>query len=196
MVAWFECSATIDDVVQSSPWYYISCGECHTKATKGPTSLICNNPKCEKGVVEGTPQYITKISVYDKSDQEFFVILGDAGHQLTGKHASELVARYFEANESIGADQSVPVPQALLDTIGQTRKFIVKVSKHNFTGSIQSITVTKVLPPEAPHPIALLEEDAVEEYNPSEDVGEPDDARNRKASETLEPKETKRAESG
>ena len=42
------------------------------------------------------------------------------------------------------------VPQALLDTIGQTHKFIVKVSDHNLTGKTQTITVTKILPPEVP----------------------------------------------
>ena len=70
-----------------------------------------------------------------------FVLLGDAGRELTGKHVSELVARYFEVisnifihqlslcshtsallecqlNEDVGADQTVPVQQTLMDTIG------------------------------------------------------------------------------
>ncbi|KAL0793736.1 hypothetical protein Bca101_065113 [Brassica carinata] len=119
-VAWFECTATIDDIVQSSAWYYISCGGCNSKAVKGPTSLICNNKKCERSEVTGVAQYLTKISVYDKSEQAVFVILGDAGKELTGKHAAELVANYYEANEGVGANIGVPVPQALLDTIGQT----------------------------------------------------------------------------
>ncbi|KAF2613814.1 hypothetical protein F2Q70_00010611 [Brassica cretica] len=38
-VAWIECTSTIDDVVHGSGWYYIGCGVCHTKATKGPTTL-------------------------------------------------------------------------------------------------------------------------------------------------------------
>uniref|UniRef100_A0A0D3EFE0 Replication factor A C-terminal domain-containing protein n=1 Tax=Brassica oleracea var. oleracea TaxID=109376 RepID=A0A0D3EFE0_BRAOL len=119
-VAWFECTVTIDDVLHGSPWYYISCGGCNTKATKGPTSLVCTNKKCAKSEVVGVPQYLTKISVYDKSEQAVFVLLGDAGRELTGKHVSELVARYFE-----------------------THKFVVKVSQHN-------LTVTKVLPAPAP----------------------------------------------
>lgn len=41
-------------------------------------------------------RYLTKISVYDKSEQATFVLLGDAGKELTGKHAAELVANYFE----------------------------------------------------------------------------------------------------
>ncbi|KAF2566029.1 hypothetical protein F2Q68_00024625 [Brassica cretica] len=120
------------------------------KAVKRPTSLICNNKKCVKTEVTSVPQYLTRISVYDKTEQAFFVILGDAGKELTGKHASELVANYFETNDGVGADHYVPVPQALLDIIGQTRKFIVKVSDHNLTGKTQTITVTKILPPKAP----------------------------------------------
>lgn len=34
--------------------------------------------------------------MYDKKEQAVFVILGDAGKELTGKHAAELVAKYFE----------------------------------------------------------------------------------------------------
>ncbi|CAG7890077.1 uncharacterized protein LOC103839974 isoform X1 [Brassica rapa] len=202
-VAWFECTATIDDVFHGYPWYYLSCGGCNTKATKGPTSLVCPNEKCAKSEVVGVPQYLTKISVYDKSEQAVFVLLGDAGRELTGKHASELVARYFEVisnifihqlslcshtsallecqfNEDVGADQTVPVPQTLIDTIGQTHKFVVKVSKHNLTGKTQTITVTKVLPEPAP-------QNAIED---------PADERIRKASGSLESQEAKRAKSG
>lgn len=46
----------------------------------------------------------------------------------------------------------VPVPQVMIDTIGQTRKFIVKVSTHNLTGKTKTLTVTKVLPLEVPVP--------------------------------------------
>ncbi|CAN6985585.1 unnamed protein product [Brassica oleracea var. botrytis] len=46
--AFFECTATIDDVVHGSTWYYIACSGCHTKVTKGPTSMICTNSKCGK----------------------------------------------------------------------------------------------------------------------------------------------------
>ena len=128
--AFFECTATIDDVVHGSAWYYIGCSGCHAKATKGATSLVCTNTKCEKINTAGVPQYglspehliilsllfasvyyigdvsfwiffnmyRAKISVYDNSDQAVFVLLGDAGRVLTGRHASELVSSYFEVN--------------------------------------------------------------------------------------------------
>ncbi|KAF3535222.1 hypothetical protein F2Q69_00020249 [Brassica cretica] len=106
--------------------------------------------------------YLTKLSVYDHNDQAVFVVLGDAGEELTGKNAAELVERYYQANDSVGGDHIVPVPQAMIDTIGQTRKFIVKVSNHNLTAKTQTLTVTKVLPPDAPEP----------EGNLGENVGE------------------------
>ncbi|CAN6901382.1 unnamed protein product [Brassica oleracea] len=114
-VAWFECTATIDDVVHGSAWYYISCGGCKTKATKGHTTLMCK--KCGKAEVTGVPE--------------------------------------------VGDDHMVPVPQALIDTIGQTRTFIVKVSKHNLDGKTRSLTVTKVLPLEAAAADGNLEENVI-----------------------------------
>uniref|UniRef100_M4CBB8 Replication factor A C-terminal domain-containing protein n=1 Tax=Brassica campestris TaxID=3711 RepID=M4CBB8_BRACM len=171
-VAWFECIATIADVVHGSSWYYIGCGGCHTKATKGPTTLMCR--KCGKTEIVGDAQYLAKISVHDSDDQASFVLLGDAGHELSGRKASELVASYFEANENVKDDHLVPVPQALIDTIGQTRKFIVKVSNHNLTGKTQALTVTKVLPLEVQEVEGALEgtlQKGVADGNPSTCVG-------------------------
>ncbi|CAF1932692.1 unnamed protein product [Brassica napus] len=145
-VAWFECTATIDDDVVHGPgWYYIGCGVCHTKATKGPTTLMCK--KCGKSEIVGVAQYLTKLSVYDHNDQA-------------------LVERYYQIIRNfVGGDHIVPVPQAMIDTIGHTRKFIVKVSNHNLTAKIQTLPVTKVLPPDAPEP----------EGNLGENVGEKGD---------------------
>uniref|UniRef100_A0A0D3B3N5 Replication factor A C-terminal domain-containing protein n=1 Tax=Brassica oleracea var. oleracea TaxID=109376 RepID=A0A0D3B3N5_BRAOL len=53
-VAWFEGIATVGDVVHGSGWYYIGCGECHTKATKGPTTQMCK--KCGKSDIAGVAQ--------------------------------------------------------------------------------------------------------------------------------------------
>ncbi|KAL0863900.1 hypothetical protein Bca101_043018 [Brassica carinata] len=129
-VAWFECTATLDDVVHGS-----AVGA-KLRQPKGLPRLCLRN-------VEKL-RYLTKLSVYDNNDHAIFVFLGDAGRELTGKQASELVERYFEANESVGDDHVIPVPQALTDTIGQTHKFIVKVSNHNLTGKTQALTVTKM----------------------------------------------------
>ncbi|CAN6841758.1 unnamed protein product [Brassica oleracea] len=148
--AFFECMATIDDVMHGSAWYYIACSGCHTKVTKGPTSMICTNNKCGKVNVAGVAHYRSKISVYDNSEQAFFVLLGDAGRELTGKPASELVRSYFEANGSQEDNHEAPVPEALICTIGQRHKFCVKVAEHNLSGKTRSLTVTKILPLDTP----------------------------------------------
>ncbi|WZY99186.1 hypothetical protein YC2023_071515 [Brassica napus] len=105
------------------------------------------------------------------SDQAVFVLLGDAGRALTEWHASELVSSYFEvinyqsrildelishccadcqANADIGVDQEAPVPEALINTIGQRHKFSVKVTEHNLSGKTRALTVTEILPLDTP----------------------------------------------
>ncbi|CAF1994386.1 unnamed protein product [Brassica oleracea var. botrytis] len=191
-VAWFECTATIDDVVRDSAWYYIYCGGCKTKATKGPTTLMCK--KCGKTDIVGAAEYLTKLAVYDNNDHASFVLLGDAGRELTGMKASELVESYFEANESVGDDHVVPVPHSLTDSIGQTRTFIIKVSKHNLDGKTQSLTVTKVLPLEVPALEGNIDEDVEEE--PADDNDGGADVTVKKNFDGIESGETKRAKCG
>ncbi|KAL0798852.1 hypothetical protein Bca101_054027 [Brassica carinata] len=133
----------------------------NAEATRGPTTLMCK--KCGKAEIVGVAHYLSKLSVYDHNDQGVFVLLGDAGEELTGKKAGELVEGYYQANEGLEGDHMVPVPQAMIDTIGQTRKFVVKVSKHNLEAKTQTLTVTKVLPIETPEPRASLGEEVDEE---------------------------------
>ncbi|XP_013679878.1 uncharacterized protein LOC106384464 [Brassica napus] len=191
-VAWFEYTATIDDVVHGSGWYYIGCGVCHTKATKGPTTLMCK--KCGKSEIVGVAQYLSKLSVYDYNDQAVFVVLGDAGEELIGKKAAELVESYYQANDSVGEDHIVPVPQAMIDTIEQTQKFIVKVSNHNLTAKTQTLTVTKVLPLEAPEPEGNLGENVDEE--PDNEREDHADESVKKGADGIESEGAKHAKSG
>ncbi|KAG2242611.1 hypothetical protein Bca52824_095548 [Brassica carinata] len=113
-----------------------------------------------------------------------------------------------KADENVGADHLVPVPQALIDTIGQTRKFIVKVSNYNLTGKTQTLTVTKVLTPEDPEFEGNLEENVavpdaqktlqngVAEDGPSTCFEESDGERVKRAADNVEAEEPKRAKCG
>nr|VDC94604.1 unnamed protein product [Brassica oleracea] len=130
--AFFECTATIDDVVHGSAWYYIACSGCHTKVTKGPTSLICTNNKCGKVNVDGVAQYRSKISVYDNIRSYFELNF----------HPT----MFCDGNGNQEDDHEAPVPEALISTIGQRHKFCVKVTEHNLSGKTRSLTVTKILP--------------------------------------------------
>ena len=55
-----------------------------------------------------------------------------------------------KANGDKGAEDEVPVPEALISIIGQTHRFCVKVTDHNFSGNTRAITVTKVLSQDIP----------------------------------------------
>ncbi|KAL0771093.1 hypothetical protein Bca101_036244 [Brassica carinata] len=111
-----------------------------------PQSLACDRRGRGKDYV----RYRAQISVYDNSEQAVFVLLGDAGRALTGKHASELVSSYFEANGNQGVNHEVPVPEALISTIGQRHKFCVKATEHNLSGKTRSLTVSKILSLDTP----------------------------------------------
>lgn len=89
--------------------------------------------------------------------------------------------------DSMGDDHLIPVPQTLVDTIGRTYRFIVKVSDRNLKGHIHTLTVTKVLPLDAPEPVEALVEIVSEE---------PVDGRVKRGSDLVESGEAKRAKSG
>ncbi|KAL0669455.1 hypothetical protein Bca4012_032159 [Brassica carinata] len=177
---------------------------CHSKATKGATSLICTNTRCGKVNTTGVAQYCAKISVYDNSEQAFFILLGDAGRELTGRHASELVNSYFEANKNEGPDHEVPVPEALINTIGQTHKFCVKVIEHNLSGNTRAITVTKILSLDTPPPteasvgnnIAATSEETMqtgnELFEPSKSRGDSANEESKRTSASADPEKSKR----
>lgn len=100
------------------------------------------------------------------------------------------------------------MPKALIDAIGQTRTFVIKVSKHNLEGKTQSLTVTKVLAPV----VSPLEGDLDDEVvvppaaeslqlgNHSEGAStgneEPADERVKRSTDVIVAEEAKRAKCG
>ncbi|KAF3603236.1 hypothetical protein F2Q69_00033640 [Brassica cretica] len=144
-VAYFDCIATIDDVKLGAEWYYIACKDCQTKLNRGPTTLLC--PKCRNEDATALANYRVELSVYDNEEQCTFIILGDAGKELTGRKASELIDAYVQENGGDEAELEVPLPQCFIDTIGQTKKFRIKVSPYNFTSTRLSLTATKIISP-------------------------------------------------
>ncbi|KAF2586485.1 hypothetical protein F2Q70_00037001 [Brassica cretica] len=99
--AFFECTATVDDVVHGST--------------------------CEQAV---------------------FVLLGDAGYELTGKHASELVSSYFEVTFIIRYSQMLRTDVVELDCQDNGDQGVTQ--EHNLEGKSRSLTVTKILPLDTP----------------------------------------------
>lgn len=80
------------------------------------------------------------------------MLLGDAGEYLTGRQASDLLDMYLERLDS---GQEMATPQCLVNSIGQTHKFKVKVTPYNFTAKRQIITATRVSVLQYPHLLIL-----------------------------------------
>ncbi|CAN6852647.1 unnamed protein product [Brassica oleracea] len=172
-VAYFDCLATIDDVKLGTEWYYIACKDCQTKLNRGPTTLLC--PKCGNENATAVANYRVELSVYDNDEQCTFIILGDAGKDLTGRKATELIDAYVQENGGDAAELEVPLPQCFIDTIGQTKKFRIKVAHYNFTSTRLSLTATKIvspaeLPPKNP-PLKTLPGTEVENTELAESSG-------------------------
>ena len=98
----------------------------------------------------------------------------------------------------------MPVPEALINTIGQTHKFCVKVTYHNFSGNPRAITVTKILPLDTPPPteaslgndIAATSEETMQTGNdvcePSKSCGDSAYEESKRTFDSVDPEKVKR----
>ena len=98
----------------------------------------------------------------------------------------------------------MPVPEALISTIGQTHKFCVKVTQHNFSGDTRAITVTKILSLDTPPPteasvgsnIAATSRETVQTENevcePSKTRGDSADEESKRTFDSADPQKAKR----
>ncbi|KAL0757466.1 hypothetical protein Bca101_095134 [Brassica carinata] len=92
-VAYFDCIATIDDVKHGTRVVLHCLQGLPTKLNRGPTTPLC--PKC--GNENATAELTTGGDVcHDNEEQCTFIILGDAGNELTGRKATELIDTYAE----------------------------------------------------------------------------------------------------
>uniref|UniRef100_A0A0D3DKK1 Replication factor A C-terminal domain-containing protein n=1 Tax=Brassica oleracea var. oleracea TaxID=109376 RepID=A0A0D3DKK1_BRAOL len=145
--------------------------------------------------VQATREYLAWFeSNTDVANRVNAEIVTKAETATIGELFSYMKQEGAKANESVEDDHVVPVPQSLTDTIGQTRTFIIKVSKHNLDGKTQALTGTKVLPLEVPALEGNIEEDVDEE--PADERDGAADGTVKRSSDGIESGETKRAKCG
>ncbi|CAN6874388.1 unnamed protein product, partial [Brassica oleracea var. botrytis] len=70
-----------------------------------------------------------------------------AGTLTIGEIAAFLKRQPAQENGGDAAELEVPLPQCFIDTIGQTKKFRIKVAHYNFTSTRLSLTATKIVSP-------------------------------------------------
>ncbi|KAG2265354.1 hypothetical protein Bca4012_077281 [Brassica carinata] len=97
-------------VATNKVWYYIACSDCHTKANRGPTSFMF--PKNAETSTSLELYHVhAEVSVYESGQKATFVLIGNAGPELIGRHASELFDNYGERNGDMGANHEMPALQ-------------------------------------------------------------------------------------
>ncbi|KAL8509895.1 hypothetical protein ACS0TY_016932 [Phlomoides rotata] len=104
------------------------------------SSLNCNNCKDSHSV--GVLRFRLEVGVNDGKDYTTFVIFDKDAKQLTKSTAAELMT---EIGDDPVEDRSDRVPANILNIVGKTFKFRVKVTPFNFRAKYQSFTVSRII---------------------------------------------------
>ncbi|KAL8538118.1 hypothetical protein ACS0TY_000176 [Phlomoides rotata] len=136
----FFCKAKITEVVLHNGWNYISCSKCFRKMEKANSSLNCSN--CNDSHSVAVLRFRLEVEVDDGRDCTTFVIFDKDAKQLTKPTAAELMAKNRENTVQDGRDRA---PTSVLNIVGKTYKFQVKVTPYNFRAKYQSFTVSRIM---------------------------------------------------
>ncbi|CAN8254993.1 unnamed protein product [Cochlearia groenlandica] len=91
-------------------------------------------------------RYRFEIAVRDTTGSTTFVVFDDVGKKLAGQiYKLLLFLCWSHATDTTKEDTKSTVPQCLLDIIGCTYKFQIKLTPYNFTAKRQTITVSRLL---------------------------------------------------
>ncbi|KAL0722000.1 hypothetical protein Bca4012_036599 [Brassica carinata] len=143
----FICNATITDVMEEYGWYFISCTVCKWQVERSETSFICPNSKCKKPNTVGLIRYRFEVKVPDEGGNEgTFVIFDKKVLKLMVRQAPDVMNEMSEAGENgSGEESAIATPQCVLDIVGRTCKFQVKVNDFNLKSTRTTATVSRII---------------------------------------------------
>ncbi|KAL0846923.1 hypothetical protein Bca101_020169 [Brassica carinata] len=143
----FFCTATITDVMEEYGWYFISCTACRCQLERSETSFICPNFKCKKPNSVGLIRYRFEVRVRDDSGNEgTFVIFDKEAQKLVVRQAPDVMKEMSESGgNSSNEDSGTATPQCVLDIVGRTCKFQVRVNDFNFKSARATATVSRII---------------------------------------------------
>ncbi|CAN6868315.1 unnamed protein product [Brassica oleracea] len=146
-VASFICTATITDVMEEYGRYFISCTACKWQLERSETTFICPNFKCKKPNTVGLIRYRFEVKVCDDSGNEgTFVIFDKEALKLVVRQAPDVMNEMSESGENgSNEDSGTATPQCVLDIVGRTCKFQVKVNDFNFKSARTTATVSRII---------------------------------------------------
>ncbi|KAL0750064.1 hypothetical protein Bca101_032067 [Brassica carinata] len=134
------CRAKVIDISSRNGWKYLGCGSCSHKLGRSETSLICNN--CPQKTIIGVARFRIELVVESGDRTTTFVLFDRDAKKVTHTTAEEITA--LEEKEEGNTQDNQKVPKCLLDIIGKTMDFQVKIAKYNFETSFQAFTVTRI----------------------------------------------------
>ncbi|KAL0733579.1 hypothetical protein Bca4012_009789 [Brassica carinata] len=134
------CRAKVIDISNHNGWKYLACGSCSHKLGRSDTSLICNN--CSQKTIIGVARFRIELEVESGDRTTTFVLFNQDAKKITNTTAEELTV--LEEKEEEISQGNQKVPKCLLDIVGKTMDFQVKIAEYNFTASFQTFTVTRI----------------------------------------------------
>ncbi|KAG2247828.1 hypothetical protein Bca4012_088959 [Brassica carinata] len=128
-------------------WYFISCTACKWQLERSETTFICPNFKCKKPNTVGLIRYRFEVKVCDDSGNEgTFVIFDKEALKLVVRQAPDVMNEMSESGENgSNEDSGTATPQCVLDIVGRTCKFQVKVNDFNFKSARTTATVSRII---------------------------------------------------
>ncbi|CAL9234414.1 unnamed protein product [Arabidopsis halleri] len=142
----FQCVATIVNVLGEYHWNYVSCTYCNTMLEKLDTTMTCTT--CKKPNKVGVLRYRFEISVSDENNGlATFVIFDREGIHFAGRRAPEVFASEYPEGDDPDECELISknTPQCILDIVGRTCKFQVKLTPYNFRATRQTFTVSRII---------------------------------------------------
>ncbi|XP_019097325.1 PREDICTED: uncharacterized protein LOC104772691 isoform X2 [Camelina sativa] len=136
----------IPQILGESGWNYVSCTYCNTMLEESDTTLICTT--CNKPNKVGMLRYRFEVLVSDaNNDVATFVIFDREGLHFLGRRAAEVFSLEFpEGDDSDDSGKfSKKTPQCILDIVGRSCKFQVKLTEYNFRATRQTFTVNRIV---------------------------------------------------
>ncbi|CAJ2679390.1 unnamed protein product [Trifolium pratense] len=140
MNAVYHCAATVDDILVKNGWYYVSCPDCRKTVSPTETNFRCDH--CKVDIEYPKTRFRLELQVKDRTDTAIFVLFDEIAEQVVHVKLGDLTSNLENGNEG-----SSELPEQLLNIIGTTHVFQVRMSSYFESRGRRSFTANKILKP-------------------------------------------------
>ncbi|XP_045817402.1 replication protein A 70 kDa DNA-binding subunit A-like [Trifolium pratense] len=134
----YHCAATVDDILVKNGWYYVSCPDCRKTVSPTETGFKCDH--CKVDIAYPKTRFRLELQVKDRTATTIFVLFDEVAEQVVQVKLGDLTSNLENGN---GGDSELP--GQLLNIIGSTHVFQVKMSSYFESLGRQSFTANTIL---------------------------------------------------